>query len=62
MQVELFAQKRIRDNLGEERQFIGDSQINWDEQLKILERRKKQMEDRLVGLQGGTKVTRADNK
>ena len=62
LQVELFAQKRIRDNLGEERQFIGDSQINWDEQLKILERRKKQMEDRLVGLQGGTKVTRADNK
>jgi uncharacterized protein (DUF2384 family) len=56
-QNELFAQKLIRTNLDEQKQFLGDSGVNWDEQLRTLQRRKGQLEGRLSGLAGGTGST-----
>jgi DNA repair exonuclease SbcCD ATPase subunit len=49
-QDEMFAQKVIRKNLGEQKLDLGDVQTNWDEQLRLLERRKAQLGARLAAL------------
>ncbi|MGL4423463.1 MAG: hypothetical protein ACRCZF_22595 [Gemmataceae bacterium] len=60
-QREVFAQKGIIENLKEQKKFLGDSQVNWDEQLKTLERRKTQLLVRLEQLGSSPKVSRAGN-
>lgn len=59
-QNEVFAQKLIRTNLDEQKQFLGDSRVNWDEQLNTLERRKKQLVDRLAAF--GDRTTMGRNE
>jgi DNA repair exonuclease SbcCD ATPase subunit len=49
-QDETFAQKVIRKNLVDQKFDLGDVQTNWDEQLKLLERRKVQLSSRLAAL------------
>jgi hypothetical protein len=56
-QVEVFAQKVIRLNLIDQRDFLGDARINWDEQLKTLERRQTQLNARLAEM--GAPATKA---
>jgi len=60
VQVELFKQKDIKANLGEEKTYLADVQVNWDEQLRVLERRKAQLLARLEQLGVNPKVSRAD--
>lgn len=60
VQAEVFKQKDIRANLVEERDYMADLQVNWDERLRVLERRNNQLSSRLEGLGAGpTKVGRA---
>ena len=46
-QSEVFAQKVIRLNLLDQKDYLGDARINWDEQLNTLERRRAQLSARL---------------
>jgi chromosome segregation ATPase len=60
VQVEVFKQKDIRGHLVEQKDYLADVQVNWDERLRVLERRKAQLEARLAQLGVPGKVGRAD--
>jgi len=60
VQVELFKQKDIRTNLVEQKSYIADVRVNWDERLDVLQRRERQLSGKLESL--GVKVVRADAK
>jgi|SRR5579883_1097434 len=60
VQAEVFKQKDIRANLLEERDYIADVKVNWDERLRVLQRRNSQLAGRLESLGvRSTKVTQA---
>lgn len=61
-QDETFAQKVIRKNLFDQKSYLGDVQTNWDEQLKLLERRKLQLADRLAAFGATQKISTAGDK
>jgi hypothetical protein len=50
VQAETFKQKDIRANLGQQKDYLADVQVNWDERLRVLERRKTQLQVRLEQL------------
>jgi chromosome segregation ATPase len=50
VQVEVLRQKIIRDNLADEQDYLFDARINWEEQLRNLEFRKTQLEQRIASL------------
>jgi hypothetical protein len=50
VQTELFKQKDIRGNLTEEKAYLADVQVNWNERLKVLEQRNQQLGARLKAL------------
>jgi hypothetical protein len=47
-QDEVFAQKVIRLNLLDQKDYLADVRVNWDEQLKTLQERQKQLSKRLA--------------
>ena len=47
MQLEVTKLKVIRDNLKDEKAFVADAQINWEEQLRTLDLRKNQLQIRI---------------
>ena len=57
VQAETFKQKEIRLNLAQQRDYLADVQVNWDEQLRVLERRKTQLQVRLEQLGVDPKMT-----
>jgi chromosome segregation ATPase len=48
VQAEVLRQKIIAGNLKDEQEYLFDARINWEEQLRILEARKAQLEERLA--------------
>lgn len=50
VQAEVLRQKVIYDNLKDEQDYLADALINWQEQLRTLEIRQKQLQDRLDDL------------
>lgn len=47
LQLEVTKLKVIRDNLKDEKAFVADAQINWEEQLRTLDLRKNQLQIRI---------------
>ena len=45
--LQVDSQRVILTNLLDEERFLGDAQVNWDEELRTLQNRKKQLERRL---------------
>lgn len=60
VQTELFKQKDIRNNLFEQRDYIADVQVNWDERLRVLEGREGQLVNRLEALGVSVRSTQAN--
>jgi hypothetical protein len=60
VQAEVFNQKRIRENLQQQREYLADLVINWDERLRVLERRRTQLQVRLE--QAGVNENRSSTK
>jgi hypothetical protein len=54
VQPELFKMQNILKNLDDERDFLGDSLDNWEEQLRTLKLRKQQLVTRLAEYQKAT--------
>ncbi|CAN5228451.1 hypothetical protein BH11PLA2_BH11PLA2_21410 [soil metagenome] len=48
IQDEVLRQKVIFNNLKDEQEYLADARINWEEQLRTLEIRKTQLQQRLV--------------
>jgi predicted nuclease with TOPRIM domain len=49
LQDEIYKMKAIRNNLSDEGDLLADQIVNWEEQLRTLELRQKQLNDRLAG-------------
>jgi chromosome segregation ATPase len=56
VQYEVIRQKVIFENLNDEQDYLADAQINWEEQLRILEVRKSQLMIRLDALAGSSRT------
>lgn len=50
VQAEAFKQKDIRANLDKQQDYLADVQVNWDERLRVLQRRQTQLQVRLEQL------------
>lgn len=52
VQAEVLRQKTILENLTDEQEFLADAIINWEEQLRVLEIRRAQLQARLEAIGG----------